>query len=323
MEMPDLRVVGSVPAGRLTSGGVDRECTGGNNGTDQAGICWRWEHTSAGHYGIVIIFPRAIARWANLDPERVDVSMIGLNHGCWSVRHLYDGRDMIEVLRAGYEALAGNPGADPIETKMIGLAITMNSLPAEYFKYYYFRDEVFDALRGKPTTRAQDIMNAVPDYWRHYEAQAERNTPELDPESSRGGIHELELAIDAMDAIFNDRQEVLPVNVPNRGAIADFPDDLVVEVPAYLDRNGVHPLTQGHMPRHLVGLLKSLGEYQMLAAEAAWSGNRTDAVRSLAANPLVLSMSKAESIYDEMAHALRDYLPERLLASSGSVGATA
>ncbi len=153
----------------------------------------------------------------------------------------------------------------------------------------------------------------VQDYWAHYREQAARDIPELDPDSSRGGIHELELAIDAMDAIYNDRKEVWYVNIPNQGAIADFPDDLVVELVGYIDRNGVVPLVQGHMPRQVVGLVKMLGEYQALAAEAAWSGSRTDGIRALASHPLVFSLPEAEAIYDEMAAAHRQYLPERLL----------
>jgi 6-phospho-beta-glucosidase len=121
-----------------------------------------------------------------------------------------------------------------------------------------------------------------------------------------------------MDAIFNDRREVWPVNVPNRGAIADFPDDLVVEVPGYVDRNGVVPLAQGHMPRHVSGLVKMLGEYQALAAEAAWSGTRREAIQALASNPLCFSLPTAEALYDEMAAAHRDYLPERLLIWNSS-----
>src|SRR5262249_38733564 len=139
-------------------------------------------------------------------------------------------------------------------------------------------EEVLEEQRKKATTRAQDIMANVPDYWAHYREQAALDNPELDPARSRGGIHELELAIDAMDAIYNDRKEVLYINVPNRGAIADFPDDLVVELPGFVDRNGAIPIVQGHMPRHLVGLVQMLGEYQALTAEAAWSGTRIDAI---------------------------------------------
>ena len=197
--------------------------------------------------------------------------------------------------------------------RLIELACTMDSLPADYFQYYYFKEEVLEGLHAKPTTRAQDIIAKVPEYWAHYEEQAASEEPGLDPRRSRGGIHELELAIDVMDAVFNDRQEVWPVNVPGRGAMPDFPDDLVVEVPGYVDRHGVQPIAQGHMPRQVVGLVKMLGEYQALAAEAAWSGTRRDAIRALASHPLVFSLPLAESIYDEMAAAHLQYLPERLL----------
>lgn len=262
-----------------------------------------------------IIFPRGIARAAGLDPDLVDATMIGLNHGCWSVRHLYDGQDMLPLLRAVRDRMREDPSASRHAPRMrlIELACTMESLPADYFQYYYFKEEVLAELRAKPTTRAQDILAKVPEYWMHYEEQAASDQPALDPRRSRGGIHELELAIDVMDAVFNDRKEVWPVNVPGRGAIADFPDDLVVEVPGYVDQSGVQPIAQGHMPRHLVGLVKMLGEYQALAAEAAWSGTRRDAVRALASHPLVFSLPLAETIYDEMAAAHRQYLPERLL----------
>jgi 6-phospho-beta-glucosidase len=260
-----------------------------------------------------IIFPRGIARAADLDPEKVDAVMIGLNHGSWTVRHQYDGQDMIPLVRDAYEHKKDDPGANVHDLRLLELASTMGSLPASYFQYYYFKDEVLAELQAKPTTRSQDIMARVPDYWTHYRDMAESDVPELDPQRSRGGIHELELAIDVMDAVYNDRKEVWPVNVPNNGAIADFPDDLVVEAPGYVDKNGVAPVAQGHLPRQVVGLVKMLGEYQALAAEAAWSGTRREAIQALASNPLVFSLHKAEAIYDEMAAALKAYLPARLL----------
>lgn len=192
----------------------------------------------------------------------------------------------------------------------------MGSFPNQYFKYYYFRDEILRGLKKKPTTRSQDIMAEVPGYWEHYREQADTSgRSKLDPNRSRGGIHELELAIDAMDAIFNDRGERMYCNIPNNGAIIDFPDDMVIERPARLAKGGLvaedRPTLR--MPRHVAGLVKALGEYQYLTAKAAWSGNRLDAIRALASNPLVLSLTKAEAIYDDMSAALKDFLPERLL----------
>jgi len=256
---------------------------------------------------------RDFVEMIGLDPDKLDAVSLGLNHGSWTVRHLYDGQDFIPMLQAAYERMLRNPEIPHYNLRMVELACFMNSLPSHYFQYYYFKDEILAELQAKPTTRAQDIMASVPDYWTHYREQAAREIPELDPDRSRGGINELELAIDLMDAIFNDRKEVWYVNVPNQGAIADFPGDLVVETVAYADRHGVTRLVQGHMPKHVLGLVQMLGEYQALTAEAAWSGSRKDAIRALASNPLVFSLHKAEAIYDEMAVAHWQYLPERLL----------
>jgi 6-phospho-beta-glucosidase len=261
-----------------------------------------------------IVGNRDFAEFASLDPDKLDAVSVGLNHGSWSIRHLYDGQDFIPKLRNAYQnrQMSDTP-EDPWETRLVELALEMNALPSHYFQYYYFEDEILDEQRAKSTTRAQDIMASVPDYWAHYREQAASDEPELNPNRSRGGIHELELAIDVMDAIYNDRKEVWYVNVPNHGSLADFPDDLVVETQGYVDRNGVTPLVFGHLPRHVVGLVKMLGEYQALTAEAAWSGNRKDAVRALASHPLVFSVRKAEAIYAEMSAVHCLYLPERLL----------
>ena len=259
-----------------------------------------------------IMTNREYVELIGLDPDKLDAVSIGLNHGSWSIRHLYDGQDFLPLLRNGYERIPRTPEMR-LELRLVELALEMDSLPSHYFLYYYFKDEMLAELQAKPTTRAQDIMAKVPDYWAHYRQQAASEVPELNPARSRGGIHELELAIDVMDAIYNDRKEVWYVNVPNSASLADFPDDLVVETQAYVDRNGVTPLVFGHMPRHVVGLVKMLGEYQALTAEAAWRGNRRDAIAALASHPLVFSLHKAEAIYDELAVAHRQYLPERLL----------
>jgi 6-phospho-beta-glucosidase len=261
-----------------------------------------------------IVGNRDFAEFAGLDPDRLDAISVGLNHGSWTIRHRYDGKDFITIMREVYEHLRiSDKSEDQWETRLVELALEMDTLPNYYFLYYYFKDEVLAELQSKRTTRAQDIMASVPDYWAHYREQAAHNVPELNPNRSRGGINELELAIDVMDAIFNDRKEVWYVNVPNCGSLADFPDDLVVETQGYVDRNGVTPLVFGHLPRQVVGLVKMLGEYQALAAEAAWAGNRIDAIRALASHPLILSLHKAEAIYAEMAAAHSQYLPERLL----------
>src|SRR5581483_606679 len=171
-----------------------------------------------------IVTNRGYAEEAGLDPDKLDAVSIGLNHASWSVRHLYDGQDFIPMLQAAYERLRSEGKLGQLSRtaqREVELACVMESLPSHYFQYYYYTDEILAELQAKPTTRAQDIMAKVGDYWAHYREQAKRDVPELDPRLSRGGIHELELAIDVMDAIYNDRKEVWYVNMPNNGAIKD------------------------------------------------------------------------------------------------------
>ncbi|MEJ7839223.1 MAG: hypothetical protein WKF81_10420, partial [Thermomicrobiales bacterium] len=56
-----------------------------------------------------IIFPRAVARAAGLDPDNVDAVMVGLNHACWSTRHLYAGDDMIPLVKHAAAQLLTDP----------------------------------------------------------------------------------------------------------------------------------------------------------------------------------------------------------------------
>ena len=263
-----------------------------------------------------VYFANEIADSAGLDPARLSATMVGLNHACWSVEASYGGEDPFPLFEQAWEQRRDDPSLAPGRRRQLQLAVGMRSIPADYFMYYYFRDEVLAELRAKKTTRAEDIISWAPGYWEHYEEQARLDEPELDPERSRGGIHELELAIDVMDALFNDKDEIHPVNMPNRnGALPGFPDDLVVEVLGRCRKGGIDVLPARPLPRPVRGLVEMLGEYQALAAEAAWNGTRADAVRALCANPLVLQVEVAERVYDALAAAHRAYLPERLLVA--------
>jgi 6-phospho-beta-glucosidase len=260
-------------------------------------------------------FPKELAEAAGLDPARISARMIGLNHTTWSVSSDYDGQDAMPVIERAWEGMRDEAGVHPHDRRFVELAVTMGAIPAQYLRYFYFHDEMLEELRAKATTRAEDILSWVPDYWAHYTEQADSDDPVLDPARSRGGIFELELALDAIDSTYNDLGLVLPVNTPNRaGTLIGFPQDLVVEVFARVDAAGVHPEPMPALPRHLRGLIGMLGEYQWLTAEAAWSGTRRDAIRALASHPWLLDLHRAEALYDEMAAAHRQHLPERLLS---------
>lgn len=260
-----------------------------------------------------IVYPRMLARGVGLDPDGLEVESVGLNHGSWSIRHRYRGADLIAILRDIWAERHDDPRLAPTIRRLLAIAALQGSVPNYYFQYYYFEREMLEEARARPTTRAEDILAEVPSYWAHYREQLAAGTPKLDPKRSRGGIHELELAIDCMDAIFNGRDEILPVNTRNDGSVAGLPDELVVETLGRCGARGVEPLPMPPPPPPVRGLVEALGEYQMLASKAAWSGDARDGVRALVANPLVRSLDTAERLYGAMARAHRRFLPARLL----------
>ncbi|MDX2185822.1 MAG: hypothetical protein SFV32_02720 [Opitutaceae bacterium] len=263
-----------------------------------------------------IIYPRGLMEYVGLDPNKLDSLSIGINHASWSVRHLYDGADVIPLLKRILEEdrprKADHPWAAESEMAL-RMAVTFESLPSYYFQYYYFLEESLAKLKKKPTTRSEDILAEMPGYWAHYQEQAKSERPVLDPALSRGGIFELELAIDVIDSIFNNLGKLLPVNVVNRGVLDQFPAELVVEVPGIVDRSGIHPLQQPRLKESQLELVSALAFYQMAAAKVAWSGSWKEAIGVLASHPLLRSLPKAESLYRAMAAAHAPYLPSRLV----------
>ncbi len=208
------------------------------------------------------------------------------------------------AIRAAWEEMQGRDDVDPHDRRFVELAVTMDAIPAQYLRYYYFRGEVLAELRRSRPPVPRTSSRGCPTTGRTTSSRASWTIPELDPDRSRGGIFELELALDAIDSYYNDLGLVLPVNTPNvGGALAGFDEDLVVEVFARVDKDGVHPESTPALPRHVAGLIEQLGEYQYLTAEAAWSGSRRDAVRALASHPWLTEIRVAEALYDEMAAA--------------------
>ena len=226
-----------------------------------------------------IVFPAALVEALSLDPELLDVASVGLNHGSWSVTHDYDGRSLIPILQDAWENadLDRFPGLDPPLRRMLQLAATMGSIPSGYFQYYYFERELLRELQAKSTTRGRGhpgrravVLGALP-----RTGGATRSGAR--PAPIAGGIHELELALDCMDSVFNHKDETMTVNVPNRGTLPGFADNLVIETLGTCTAEGIQPLPMPPLPTHTSGLVEALASYQQAAADAAWGGDARDA----------------------------------------------
>lgn len=234
----------------------------------------------------------------NIQPESVILESIGLNHATWSTHFMIDGQDGIEVMLQHYDKVMARNDVSNRVKRQFKLARDYGRLPNSYLQYYYYREETVAEAKASPKSRAQVIMDELPRYYQHFQEQIEAEIPRLT--EGRGGSIFGDMAVEVMRGLVTQDASIHTLNIPNRTAIPNFADDRVVEVPARLEQNGATPLVQNALPSDVVGLLQMLAEYQWLAADAIWNGDRTALKQALASNPLVLSLSLAEKLLDEI-----------------------
>ena len=108
--------------------------------------------------------------------------------------------------------------------------------------------------------------------------------------------------------VTDSHQEELAVNVPNRGLIENLPEDMIVEVPGVVDKNGVHGVKLGMFPKGFSGLLLNQVAVNDLTVEACLKGSREIALQALLVDPVVDSVDAAEKTLDSMLEYQKPYL---------------
>ena len=242
---------------------------------------------------------------------------VGLNHGNWTTAVWREGVDILpEIVSWCQQYLATNPQMTQENHSFVMIATLTaryGAIPSDYMHYYYFPELVLQFAHQKQTSRAEDIMATLPEILEHYRIEADKDVPELT--KMRGGSGFGDFALDILRSILNDTGEEWVLNVSNHGTLNFLADDRVIEAPCRVDARGATPFVQGDggISMDQRGLISLLSEFEGATAQVALHGNRQDAIKALAANPLVLSYSKAEAVYNDLAAAHAQYLPERLI----------
>jgi alpha-galactosidase len=100
------------------------------------------------------------------------------------------------------------------------------------------------------------------------------------------------------------------VNVPNRGAIPNLPDDLVVEVPARADGGGLHPVQMAPLPEAIAALIRTQASIHQLTVEAYAEGSKDKLLQAVLLEPTVDSYRRAVDMVDEFLSLQKALLPE-------------
>ncbi len=110
-----------------------------------------------------------------------------------------------------------------------------------------------------------------------------------------------ERAIPIIEAIVEDKNSYEPaVNIPNDGIVDNLPQDLVLETSVTVNKDGVHGVKVGNLPKGIAALLRIEASVQDLCIEAIMNKSKEQAITCLAVDPNVGSFEKAEKIFDEI-----------------------
>jgi len=259
-------------------------------------------HQAVGLCNVAIGFQRTFARMLGVEPERVQVDQVGLNHLSWVRQVRVDGEDVIaDLMSAHGDEIAHDSGLSRRLLDELGV------IPSYYLHYFYSHDAVLaEQLDGVP--RATTVARIERELLEMYR---DPNLVEKPPLlEKRGGAFYSEAAIGLVGALAADTREAHVVDVRNNGTVEGLADDDVIEVLAEVGAGGAKPLPQAPVAPELLGLMQHVTAYEQLAAQAAVSGDPAVARKALLTHPLIGQHPLSEELVDRLLEAGAAHLPQ-------------
>ncbi|RJL35394.1 6-phospho-beta-glucosidase [Bailinhaonella thermotolerans] len=258
-------------------------------------------HRAIGLCNVAIGFQRRFAARLGVDPARVSLDHVGLNHLTWERAVRVDGRDVLPALLAEHgDAIAEDIGLPAALIRRLGV------VPSYYLRYFYEHDLVVEEQKAKPS-RAAEVAAMEATLLEMYGDPAVDTKPEL--LEKRGGAFYSEAAVALVASLVNDRGDVQVVNVRNGGALPFLPDEAVVEVPARITATGAVPEPVAPVEPLYAGLIAHVSAYEELALKAALNGGAGLVSDALLAHPLIGQASLSDDLAARLIEANRAHLP--------------
>lgn len=235
----------------------------------------------------------------------IELDALGLNHLTWYRGLQAGGQDLWTRFLDTYLA---DPDSYDVHHFAPSLVASLAMLPNSYLQYYYQTAAKLAEQAKWPPSRAEKVMEIEKQLLAQY-AEPERSQPPTDL-MKRGGAYYSTVAVQLLDAHYNDSGETHVVNVPHRGAVPGWPEEWVLEMPCRVSRAGISPLSAPPLPPACYGLTVQVKMYELLTVAAAVHGDRNAAYQALLAHPLGPPADRIEAVLEDMLHTNRQHLPQ-------------
>jgi len=255
----------------------------------------------------------AVAKMLEVESSRIRIDFAGLNHMVYGLNVYLDGDKITEEVLEFFNSGKANatmkniPGFEWDKSFIKALGI----IPCDYHRYYYKTSEMLEEelnVAKESGTRAEVVKKIEAELFELYkDPNLDIKPPQLE---KRGGAFYSDAACRLINSIYNDKRDIQAVNTMNKGAITGIPYNSAVEVSCIITKEGPIPMTVGELPVAVIGLVQQIKSFEILAVEAAVTGDYDKALLAMVINPLVHSDKVAKTILDEMLQTHKNYLPQ-------------
>jgi alpha-galactosidase len=271
-----------------------------------------------------------IARLLEMPEEDLETAACGFNHFTWfqKIQHRQTGEDLYPLLRekekrvdplADWDDLAlgrilfrvfglwPSPGTNHYGEYIRWAAEFLASPPLQFY---------YDPVEGHPweTGKIPTFIYSM--------GHNPTNRPLFFPNQPKSSLpvqaddgfelkRSKEVMVSIMEGITCGIEDEIPAIIyPNRGAIPGVQDDMTVEMPARVDRNGLHPCQMAPLPEAVTAMIRVQGSIQKLVVEAFAERSRNKLLQALLLDPTVKSYRGAVAMMNELLRLQQDLLPQ-------------
>lgn len=255
-----------------------------------------------------------IGRYVDVPKQDIDYLCAGINHMAWflSIRDKRDGRDLYPILHENIEKpeYFVNEKVRGEVMRHFGYFMTESTGHlSEYVPWFRSSERALKEFCDQP-----EFGGASGAYYRYCQALADKYAAVdyLELETTKIERRSVEYCSYILEAVETDNVFRLNGNVRNDGYIGNLPDGCCVEVPIFVDAQGLHPVNVGELPPQLAAMNQSNVSVQTLAALAALDGDPELAMQAIAMDPLtsaVCTLREIREMTHEMLEAQRQWLP--------------
>jgi len=307
----DIREVAKPGALFLNYGNPNAMLTWAANhygGVNAVGLC---HGVQGGHALIASVF--------GLPKDEVDIICAGINHQTWYVQILHKGRDLTGELLAAFERHPNVMKREKVRVDLLRrtgyFSTESNGHLSEYVPWYRKRpNEIrkwicLDNWILGETGGYLRVCTEQRNWFREEFPQWMKE--EVKPFGPENRSHEHGSHI--IEALETGRVYRGHFNVVNSGCITNLPDDCIVEVPGYVDRNGIGIPQVGDLPGVCAAICNASVSVQRLAVQAAVTGDPLLLKQAMMMDPLTGAVCNTPEIWqmaDEMLVAQASWLPQ-------------